>query len=287
VADSGLSRTDHRPLHTLLRWLNFRRSVEVFFVSYPKTGNTWVRYLLGRYLQLVCGTSEVMLFDGNDWLGRCERACLGPRIYFTHEPLTWQSQEASGLNDRNVTAPYRAHAVVLLARYPLDVLVSAWCHRRFRSRECFREGLEAFITHPVMGLEKLFRFYELWAADCAKGKFFLLRYEDLRTDTHGRFRELLRFLGIAPQEPLLDQAVRDASFEAMKALELSGEHPRYRWSGLDIFGGSNPEVPESLQVRRGEVGGYVQYLDPAEVRRYEALVSARMPALYGYAHPPH
>jgi hypothetical protein len=270
-----------------LRWLNFHRSIEVRFIGYPKTGNTWARYMLGRYLQLVCHLPSPVLFDGVDWMGRCERACVGPRVHFTHDPLTWQSQVAADLNDGNTVAPYRSRGVALLVRYPLDVLVSAWCQHRYRSSRRFEGGLEAFLAHPILGLEKFFRFYELWAAAAGgMSRFHLLRYEDLHADPTTRFREMLRFLGVAPAEDALVRAVRDASFESMKALEMSGERPKYRSSGLDIFGGSDRDIPESLHVRRGEIGGYAHYLDPAAAARYEALVATRMPALYGYARPP-
>jgi hypothetical protein len=272
----------------LLRSLNFERSVEVYFIGYPKTGNTWTRYMLGRYLQLFCDSADLKLFDGTDWLGRCERAGVGPRMHFTHSPLTWDTQTAEDLTYEQVAKAYHSRRVVLLSRYPLDALVSAWLQQTHRSARRFEGELEEFLTHPVLGLEKFLRFYQMWAEGAREvSGFHLLKYEDMRAEPEKLFSELLRFLGIPVQEATVRRAVKDASFESMKTMEASGRGPRYRSSGLDIFGGSDPANLESFHVRKGQVGGYREYLKPQASNYYENLIGPRMPLLYGYQRPPH
>ena len=261
-----------------------RRVREAVFVGYPKTGNTWVRFLVGRYVQLRCGTDVMPLFDRVGRSGRGERGCVGPAMYFTHDPLRWETQVAADLDAANTVAPFGGRHVVLLSRYPLDALVSSW-HQAVRRDRSFGGGLEDFIADPVHGLDKLLRFYELWRAE-APDAFRLLRYEDLRADTAAELARLLRFLEIDPDPELLDRAIADSSFDAMRRLEAEGRGPKFTSSGLDVFATGDREDPNAFHVRRGKIGGYRDELGPDECRRLEGMVSAAMSDLYGYGPPP-
>ena len=73
---SERASTGRSLLNQALRKLNHHRTTELYFVGYPKTGNTWVRYMLGQYVQLTCELPELPLFDATDRLGRCESFCV-------------------------------------------------------------------------------------------------------------------------------------------------------------------------------------------------------------------
>lgn len=275
------------PMRRLLRKLNNHRSTEVYFVSYPKTGSTWTRFLLGRYVQTCCGLEHPPLFDETDSLGRCARFCVGPTIQFTHRPLSWISQTPADLDFANVVAPYRDKKVVLIARHPLDTLVSHWFHERNQTkhtaRETFRGELPEFLVHPVFGLEKCSRFYEVWTEgrNAVRG-FHLLRYEDMKADSVGGFQALLDFLQIRVDEPLVRAAVEYASFENMKKMETTGDVPTYQSSGYKVFATGDPGNQDAHHVRRGKVGGYRDYLDAVQVAEFEDMVNRRVPAWLGY-----
>lgn len=269
------------------RELNRRRTTGVFIVGYPKTGNTWTRFLLGRYLERVCDLDEIPLFDGYDRWGRCQRACVGPGMYFTHQPLEWDGQTAADLSHDNVVAPFRRRRVVLITRYPLDALVSLWMQQRHRTAEGYEAGLAAFVDDPVFGLEKLMRFHQLWAAERDRPEgLHLVRYEDLRSDAAGGLVSMLRFLGIEVDAVAVPDAVEQSSFESMRSLELSGAAPPYRSSGLGVFGTGDGSSPDTLHVRKGTVGGYRELLSPTEAGTLEARVAAEFPGWYGYGSPP-
>jgi hypothetical protein len=270
-----------------LRAFNRRRSTGAYFVGYPKTGTTWVRFLIGHYLQRFCDLDELPLFDYYDKYGRCQRACVGPAMHFTHEPLTWERQTARDLDATSVTKPYRRRPVVLIARYPLDVLVSLWMQQRFRATSPFEGDLPAFVADPVFGLDKLLRFHTLWADEQYRSRgVHLLRYEDLTADTSGSMSRLLTFLGIPLHEDALSDAVEAASFASMRRLEESGAAPRYRSSEMGVFATGDRANPDALHVRSGTVGGYVQHLDASDARALEARVASGMPDWLGYAQPP-
>jgi hypothetical protein len=266
-----------------LRKVNLHRTTKLYFVGYPKTGNTWLRYMLGRYVQLVCGLDEMPLYDAADRWGRCESYCVGPAMQFTHRPLLWTAQRPHDLTFDNVVGPFTGKRVVLLTRHPLDTIVSLWMQRQHRGGECFTGTLAEMLEDPVWGIEKYFRFYRLWDENRSRTLgFILIRYEDMRADASAVFRNLLSFISI-PVAPLaFEQAVADARFESMKQVELSGAAPRYRSSGQGIFATGDASNADALHVRRGKVGGYRDYLSAEQVARYSALIAERLPPALGY-----
>jgi hypothetical protein len=271
-----------------LRETNARRTVDVFFVGYPKTGNTWLRFMLGSYLQEAHGLAEPPLFDEFDRLGRAKTISNVPGMTFTHEPLEWTSQTAGDLTAANVVERFRGKRVVLLARHPLDALVSMWHQRRTRVEPRYEGDIVSFVDSPVYGLEKLLRFYELWEQAYQPGfPILVVRYEDLRQDPAGQLERVLDFIGAAPAEPAaVGAAVERASFSRMQALERSGGAPRYASSGLGIFATGDPSDPNAFHVRRGEIGGYRDEVPPNVLPGYERRVAAAMGGRYGYDAPP-
>lgn len=267
----------------LLRRINHHRTTEVYFIGYPKTGNTWIRVMLGRYLQILCNEEQMRLFDSSDWLGRCERSCSGPSMNFTHGLLSWKSQTAEDLRYENIVGLYRDKRVVLIVRHPLDTLVSFWHQERYRSKNGYSLGFEEFVEDKVFGLEKILRFYSMWQDHSGGPKEVkLLHYEKLRADVACEFKSLLEFLKIELVDEVMQQAIEYASFGNMKKLEESEETLRYRSSGLSIFATGDRENPNAHHVRQGEVGSHKMYLSDAIIERCEQKIGEQIGRAYGY-----
>ena len=266
------------------RAMNRYRSTDVFFLGYPKTGNTWTRVLIGRYCQLLVGLDRLPLFDYYDRLGRCERVKGGPAMHFTHNPLEWTKQTSADLNFYNVVEPFYRKKVVLIARHPLDSLVSSWHQAIHRSME-YQGDLKSFIEHPVWGLEKFIRFYNLWAEQRVNvPEIALLRYEDLRRDAFGRLKAVIEFLGMEIEEELVCKAVEFSSFESMRKMEEKGVPLRYKSSGLDIFATGDKKNPNAFHVRKGDIGGYRKLLEPEAITKFEKQIIQELDGWYGYGH---
>ena len=234
-------------LRRVLRKLNYHRTTELYFIGYPKTGNTWLRFMLGRYIQLICDLPQLPLFDETDHLGRCKTFCAGPAMQFTHRPLLWRDQRAVALNRENVIAPFQNKRIVLLVRHPLDTLVSHWLQRKYRTEENCAGSLLEFLDDPAWGIEKFIRFYSLWFEYRESVKSFsLLRYEDLRAQPQTTFDRLLQYADIRRQEDKIVQSVTDADFANMKKIELDDKGPKYSSSGLGIFATGDRKNPEIL-----------------------------------------
>jgi len=262
--------------------------LDAVVVGYPKSGNTWLRMLLGRYAQLLHGLAEMPLFDVGDRTHPGLAGYPGPYFRFTHEPLEWRTQTAADLSAGNVVAPFAGQRVVLLTRYPIDVLVSLFMQQRYtRNPHRYTGELEQLVDDPVYGLDKFLRFHALWDEGASRAAAFrLARYEDLRRDAEREAGAIAHFLGFPSDEKALREAVAFAAFDSMKSMQDSGQVPTYPSSGLGVFGPIDPAEPRSNRVRSGTVGGYRAELRPETCARLERRIREALPARYGYADPP-
>ena len=255
-------------------------------VGYPKVGNTWLRITLGNYLAERYALASAPLMDAAEFetLAGAGARAIGE---FTHRPLEWTGQTADDLSYETVVGPFLGSPVVLLARYPLDTIVSLFMQERFRNPQAPFEGSIAdFIEHPVFGIDKLIRFHRLWDEGRRDANVLLWRYEDALADALREFARVLAFLGEPVDHAMAARAVEKASFENLRALEISGRQPRYRSSNLPIFATGDPANQNALHNRRGVAGGYRDEIPSALIAGLEARIAHDMPAWFGYQVPP-
>jgi hypothetical protein len=239
--------------------------------------------MLGCYFKMAYRLQETPLFDGSEMIHLRQSGYLGPTGRFTHEPLTWIDQNASDISYESVVAPFTRDRIVLLVRHPLDVLVSNYMHMKYKKvRRPFTGDLAEFAADSVFGLDKLLRYYQIWARELTESEnVMLLRYEDMKANTDKTFSALLEFIGVSVEPGLVSEAVRLSSFDNMRDLEQSGKAPTYA-SGFQMFGAGEREHPNAFHVREGKIGGYRLEFGDALASRLEARVAAEMPACYGY-----
>jgi hypothetical protein len=279
-------------LRAVLRKYIGHRTTDSYVIGFPKSGNTWLQVMLGKYVQLLAGRDEALplpLFDSFDFLGRCTRwHHQVPRIQFTHHPLTWDTQTGSDLTLDNVVFPFRHKAVVLIVRSIPDILVSHYWQYKTRVKPPYNHPISYFIRDPVFGVEKCIRFFRLWdEGKHSVRNIMLLRYEDLRLRPEVTFRHLLEFWSVPVDNRFLETAIGFSGFENMRKLELANlENPSlvYTSSGNPIFATGNiTESSEAHHVRKGEIGGYREYLSDSDIQYLAAELQDKIPAWYGYA----
>jgi len=261
--DLSLASRLRDQLHQYLRLRNHRN----ILVSFPKSGRTWLRVLLGEYL---LGGEE-----GNPLeIASLSRQKMGPEGVAEapdHDntpqlkpPWVIEGDKRAYLNNR----------VVFLVRDPRDVVVSVYFQFSKRGDSTRRNAtanrsIDEFVWGDIGCLPSIVRFYNQWARHRSLPEdFYLLRYEDFHDDPGQAFSDLLSFLGW-PQPDSEEKAriLRASSFESMRDAEKS-----QRYEGVALAPGQ-PEDPESYKTRRGKAGGYVDYLQPstiADMNRYLA-----------------
>ena len=251
------------------------KQVANWIISYPKSGRTWLRVLLGRVLSRHYGLSDDLLFD--------EKALFAqaglPVTDFSHDGTSnsegrhWQALESD-------KAAFAGSRVLLLVRDPRDVVVSCY-FQATRRKARFSGDLGGFVRSDTHGIRKIVRFFTIWDRNrSTPAGFMALRYEDLRADPAPLVREALAFLGVdGIPGSVIDEAVEFSSFDRMQEMERSDSLKNKKLRAGDT------NDPESFKVRRGKVGGYVDYLDSDDIE-YCRQIMIEMNCPFGYAGDP-
>lgn len=251
-------------------WLKFRR-VSGFVVSYPKSGRTWLRFLLGRALS---PNSDDKLLETDLLTQRLSQ----PVVHFTNDDYpAWKSIERMDRDKRR----FDSKRVMLLVRDPRDVVVSYYFQftkrgDREAANEPFSGTLSDFLRHPVGGFRSIVKFLNIWAESAdLPSKFCILRYEDLRADPHSHLTHTLAFFGLTAENQNVEKAVAAGQFEKMRQLEADNHLESFR-----LRPGSQAD-PESFKTRRGVIGGYRDYLGKADIEWMDEQLKELEPR-FGY-----
>lgn len=263
-----------------VKW-NLTKSVErskkadVLVMSVTKSGRTWLRVLLNKYLSL-----HYQVPFGVDDLSRQNPDV--PHVFFTHE--LWEHLSKTGLFQRlrgKHLVPddiLFEKKVILLYRDPRDVVVSLYFQETKRAKKRVDTDIHTFIRHPRFGIARIVHVLNIWRErlrdhpECA-----WLCYEKMRRDTIPEMLSILTFLGV---DPVNDEMVKDtvefAAFENMKKMEASGAFE----SGM-LRPGDQAD-PQSFKVREGKVGGYRRHFSDEDIEYLDRIVATLDP-FYGYS----
>lgn len=268
----------------VLRWYAHRKT-EVYLISYPKCGRTWLRLMIGQAIAAHFGLpqDEDTLFVR--WKNRPHPQA--PHITVVHDdrPMLKAPGELEKSKKR-----YRSKRVIFLARDPRDVIVSSYFEMKNRGtlfgdnpyerrKAVFDGSLAEFIHRPQGGFDTILAYYNIWAKnrDLPKG-FLLVRYEDMKTDPCGQLRRVVDFLGLeAIPDAILNGAVEFASFENMRKMETQGKF------NSGILNPADQQDTETYKTRKGIVKGYLEYLDEEEIAFLNARVSEDLSPIFGYS----
>jgi len=249
------------------RWRRWRADVHI--ISFPKCGRTWLVLLVATVLQEHYGirTRKPLRLRGYAWRRR-------------EIPYMLQHHDGGPEFLRPDELPvdkgfYAGKRVVFLVRDPRDVLVSTYFQKSRRNYN-FTGTLAEYVRHPVGGIETIVRFYNIWAANRDVPRdFLLMTYEDLHRDTAGELRRLIEFLGIAGVDPAtVDRAVEFCRFDNMRRLEAGNE------LGSPALAARDASDEETFKTRKGQVGGYTEYLTREDIAYIDDIIETRLDPLY-------
>jgi alcohol sulfotransferase len=237
-------------------------SADAFLASYPKSGRTWLRFILSTYFARTAGfETPIDLhnmfrilpnfdFDPVRGVPAFEFAGSGAARAVPFVPVSHHGYQ---------TSRFRARPIIFMIRDPRDVMVSAYFHAT-RHKHRFEGDISSFLRDDGQGLPALTRYLNGWAAGLARHERHIVSYERLTADTEGGVRDIVQFLGRDVNEAELARAVDASRFEAMRAREQKQGLPAHEYDRDDT---------ESLRMRRGKVGGFGDYLSDADSRFIE------------------
>ena len=282
---TGRHLDDHVAAERRLRGkdqLDRLRRADVVFVSFGKSGRTWLRVMVSRLYQQMHDLPEDALL-GFDNFHNMDKAI--PRVFFTHDNYIG---DYTGHKDSKVD--FYGKKVVLLARDPRDVAVSQffqWMYRMKPEKKLLNEypphgtelSLFDFVMHPGGGMPKVIDFMNLWAREMGNVKdICVIRYEDMRAEPEKTLAQLAEFMEMGATDAQIREAVEYASFESLKKKEAAGS---FRFGGGRMMPGDKNN-PNSYKVRRAKVGGYRDYFEDEQVRAIDELMESTLDPVYGY-----
>lgn len=248
-------------------WRNWRADGHI--ISYPKSGRTWLVLLIGKTLeghlgQKVQDPQKLRQFV-RPWRNL-------PYILWHHEGGTSKCLPEELGRDKTW---YRGRKVLLMVRDPRDVLVSFYFHKSRRDA-AFSGSIEDFVRQRRGGIETIVTFYNIWAANQAvPSGFHMVAYEDLKRDTVGELRQALDFLGIrGVSDETINGAVEFCDFDNMRRMEASNTLGNNRLAPGDTGD------PNSFKARRGEIGGYRDYLQGGTLAYVERIINEQLTPYY-------
>jgi hypothetical protein len=237
-------------------------AVDVYIVSYPKAGRTWLRVMLGYYLCESYGFDEKGMLDTHTLTGGAK---LSP-TQFTHD----HSSIMGGLSVSELSSDKRAYCdkrIIFLQRGLKDLLVSCFFQATKRVGQ-FRGGLQEFLRDERFGAMKAATFHANWyAAQTVPREFLAIRYEDLHLDPHRELQHALNAIGVdAPDMGKVDSAVHFGEFDNMQSLERADHF------NTEILRPGSGEDGESFKVRSGRIGGYEDYLGAEDIIYVDEII---------------
>jgi len=200
------------------------RRGDTFIVSYPKSGNTWVRFLLASILLV---DRAATFHDLDDFVPDVHK--YGARI-----DMTWRRR----LIKSHYAYCSRYPKFVYICRDGRDVMVSYYHFQVQRGQ--FGGSFSEFIRSRQTKIFGLWKWHEhvseaLREKDRRPDDVLFLRYEDMLADPFAVAPDLAAFCGIEASADRVANAVRNCSFEKLRDIETtyggSGDVERFMRKG--------------------------------------------------------
>ena len=189
------------------------RKDDTFIVSYPRSGNTWTRFLIANLLfpgeAVSFANIERLIPDAEALSSRYLKSLPSPRVIKSHQYFD-----------------HRYRKVLYIVRDPRDVLLSYYHFSRKYRHIADDYPLEQYIRGVVTGTLHSTE-WGTWgenvgtwlAARDGRSTFLLLRYEDLMTDTESELAKAARFFGVSATSAQLRSAIENSSADRLRELE--------------------------------------------------------------------
>lgn len=230
------------------------RPDDTFLVSYPRSGNTWTRFLIANLIHPDKAVSfaniEELIPDCEAHSSRYLKRLPGPRMIKSHEYFD-----------------HRYKKVIYVVRDPRDVALSYYNFQRKNRQIPDDYPLAQYVRDFVAGRLSSSDWgtwgenVGSWLACLDRPGFLLTRYEDLMSDPTLELNRIARFLGIEPRAELLATTIERSSAQRLRELE------RTQGSEWITTKDKRQDIPF---IGAASSGGWKERMSPASIAEIES-----------------
>jgi len=211
---------------------------DIMITSYPRSGNTWVRFLLAN---LITNSDHSIDFPAMEKL-----------VPDLHEPSRWDNlleRPPTGRLIKSHIPSYVSFArfkrVIYIVRDGRDVKVSQYHYYCPHDLQLtFLEFLQ-FNIWPGLWCKHV----ESWLDRANNISFLLVRYEDMLIQPEEQLERMAKFAGLPTDKQRIARAVKHSKFESLQKIDPKKIDSRYKGSDFKFF-------------RKGNSGQWVRYFGP-------------------------
>ena len=245
------------------------RQTDVYLVGHPKSGNTWLAYMLGIVLNAE-KHDEVTLANISQYV---------PNIHNHDEKIAEFNHLDSPRVFRNESPvfPDLYPKTIYIVRDPRAVLLSYYHHSQHATKQpqrtlevCIDEMLEyGCIKSWEPALMRWDTQVMQWLKRSESQPVKVIRYEDLVEDRRDNFKDVIDFAGISCDENLLSLAVEKGEFKSMQKDEM--QH------GAESYPGEKGS--KGYFVRKGKIDSWKKEMSGDIISKIENKYHATMKTL--------
>jgi len=234
----------------------------IWVASFPKSGSTWLRYILAHLLFEPGEKKELireMVPNMHDWRGGLA--------------YTWQDAYPikTHLTKHNLPKRMHSRSAIHVYRNPLDIVDSTISYMRPKTDAEREDLINQFCKNGTiepwgqrLGFESWQRNYDSWMQAGDSFPVLNLRYEDMLADPEKSIRDISTFLSVDANDEKIAYVASETSFSRMKKeedQEVSGGR-------AGVFTDEHVFHKENFAfMRSGKKNGYLENLTEDEIDR--------------------
>ena len=232
--------------------------------SYPKSGNTWLRFILFRMyfeeLELTSKNMEIYIPDFHNVLSNNKitlyNGLKGKKIFLkTH--LGFQQMEKLNISK-----------IIIILRNPLDVLSSLINYYEIPDQEKNEVVNEFCSTHNYKKITRKFNFpswsEHLYSWTFSKKEFLVINYNDLLSNFDITLLKISKFLNFEMTAKKIESIKKETSFNNLSKLEKYEKQNK-----MDGFFIKSVKDQKINFMNKGKKNNYLEVFNTEQIKKLE------------------
>jgi hypothetical protein len=199
------------PVHQPLTWIRHRglRPSDVFVASYPRSGNTWLRFML----------YEILVGQSSSFTNVHQ---LVPDVGRQGKALPVLPEQGRLIKTHEAYLPLY-HKAIYLVRDARDVALSEFAYQKALglAEDNFETYLPRFLAGKVNPFGSWIAHVDSWmeAKDKGQAEVLLVRFDEMRSRPEDSLANMMEFLNVPVERDVIRRAVANNSVEKMRDKE--------------------------------------------------------------------